>query len=90
MPLTVRAVAITQDNQMKTFSVYYNVLSPSTYKQLLRREGDEIDELRRRSELNDHTCTLVHRDGTDDLDATLALYYLHNSTPSGRSRNGGG
>jgi hypothetical protein len=41
--LTERAVAITQDNQVKTFSLYYNVVSPvspSSYKQLLRREGD--------------------------------------------------
>jgi hypothetical protein len=34
-------------------------------------------------ELNDHTCTLVHRDVTDDIDATLALCHLHNSTPKG-------
>jgi hypothetical protein len=33
-------VAITQDNQVKTFSVYYNVVSPFSYKQQLRREGD--------------------------------------------------
>jgi hypothetical protein len=29
-------VAITQDNQVKAFSVYFNVVSPSRYKQLLR------------------------------------------------------
>jgi hypothetical protein len=33
-------VAITQDNQVKPFLVYYNVVSPCSYKQLLRREGD--------------------------------------------------
>jgi hypothetical protein len=32
-------------------------------------------------ELNYHTCTLVHRDVTDDLDATLPLCHPHNSTP---------
>jgi hypothetical protein len=52
---------------------------PSSYKQLLRREGDKLNR-RAPADLNDHTCTLVHRDVTDDLDATLALCHLHVST----------
>jgi hypothetical protein len=33
-------VAITQDNQVKTFPVYYNVAALSSYKKQLRREED--------------------------------------------------
>jgi hypothetical protein len=51
-------VTITQDNRIKTFSVYYNVVSPCSYKQLLRQEGDEIDELRR--QLWSSMITRVH------------------------------
>jgi hypothetical protein len=32
-------------------------------------------------EPNDDTCTIVHGDVTDDLDATFALCHLHTSTP---------
>jgi hypothetical protein len=68
--------------QSKIFSVYYNVVSPSSYNQLLRREGDQINSTSSAGgrELNDHTCTHVHLDVTDALDASLALCHLHKST----------
>jgi hypothetical protein len=47
-PSERRSVAITHDDQENDFASYYNVVSPS-YKQLLLREGDKIDELRRPS-----------------------------------------